>query len=137
MAAYFEYLRELFLKVVQDIGTFFYKGIISPWTDVGDNFATYHSYLTAYMGQFGWGGWIFWIIFLLLFIALIVGIGFLIVVFFRKYVRFVKRELDKEELKRQVERLNYEHRILSLSSIPSIPVFTSISSYDVKSILSS
>ena len=108
MAAYFEYLRELFLKVVQDIGTFFYKGIISPWTDVGDNFATYHSYLTAHMGQFGWGGWIFWIIFLLLFIALIAGVGFLLVVFIRKYVRFVKRELDKEELKRQVERLNYE-----------------------------
>ena len=108
MAAYFEYLRELFLKVVQDIGTFFYKGIVSPWTDVGDNFATYHSYLTAHMGQFGWAGWIFWIIFLLLFIALIAGVGFLLVVFIRKYVRFVKRELDKEELKRQVERLNYE-----------------------------
>ena len=108
MAAYFEYLRELFLKVVQDIGTFFYKGIVSPWTDVGDNFATYHSYLTAHMGQFGWAGWIFWIIFLLLFIALIAGVGFLLVVFVRKYVRFVKRELDKEELKRQVERLNYE-----------------------------
>ena len=108
MAAYFEYLREVFLKVVQDIGTFLFKGFISPWTDLGDNFATYHSYLTAHMGEFGWGGWIFWIIFLLLFIALIAGLGFLIVVFIRKYVRFVKRELDKEELKRQVERLNYE-----------------------------
>ena len=108
MSAYFEYLRELFLRFIQDLGTFFYKAIISPWTDLGDNFTTYHSYLTAHAGQFGFWGWLFWVIFLLLLIALIAGVGFLVVVFFRKYVRFVKRELDKEELKRQVERLNYE-----------------------------
>ena len=108
MSAYFEYLRELFLRVVQDLGTFFYKAIVSPWTDLGDNFTTYHSYLTAHMGQFGFWGWFFWVLFLLLLIALLAGTIFLLVVFIRKYIRFVKRELDKEELKRQVERLNYE-----------------------------
>ena len=108
MIAYFEYLREMFLKVVQDIGTFLYKAFISPWTDLPNNFNSYNSFLDAHYREFGPIGWIFWVIFLLLLIGLAVGLGFLIVVFFRKYVRFVKKELDKEELGRQVERLNYE-----------------------------
>ena len=29
MVAYFDYLREMFLKVMGDIGTFFYKAFIS------------------------------------------------------------------------------------------------------------
>ena len=108
MIAYFEYLREMFLHVLSDIGTFLYKAFISPWTDLGDNFTDYHSYLTAHYAEFGPVGWIFWVIFLLLLIGLIGGLVFLIVIFFKKYIRFVKRELDKEELGRQVERLNYE-----------------------------
>ena len=108
MIAYFEYLREMFLKVLADIGTFLFKAFISPWTDLPNNFTTYNSYLSAHSKDFQVVGWIFWVIFLLLLIGLIAGVVFLIVVFFRKYVRFVKRELDKEELRRQVERLNYE-----------------------------
>ena len=108
MIAYFEYLREMFLKVLSDIGTFLYKGFISPWTDLGNNFNTYNSYLGAHSKDFGFVGWVFWVIMLLLLIGLIAGLLFLIVIFFRKYIRFVKKELDKEELSRQVERLNYE-----------------------------
>ena len=108
MIAYFEYLREMFLKVMGDIGTFLYKAFISPWTDLGNNFTTYNSYLGAHYKDFGFAGWVFWVIMLLLLIGLAGGLIFLIVIFFRRYVRFVKKELDKEELARQVERLNYE-----------------------------
>ena len=108
MVAYFEYLREMFLKVVKDIGTFLYKAFISPWTDLGNNFNTYNSYLNAHSKDFGAVGWIFWVVFLILLIGLIGGLVFLIVIFFRKYIRFVKKELDKEELGKQVERLTYE-----------------------------
>ena len=108
MASYFEYLRKMFLAVLQDIGTFLYKAFISPWTDLGRNFKFYNDYMAEHYASFGPVGWIFWVIFLLLLIGLIAGLLFLIVVFFRKYVRFVKKELDKEELSRQVERLNYE-----------------------------
>ena len=108
MASYFEYLREMFVRVMQDIGRFLFKCIISPWTDLGENFNYYNSTLAAHASGFGFFGWLFWIIFLLLLIGLIAGAGFLLYVFIRKYIRFVKKELDKEELKRQVERLNYE-----------------------------
>ena len=108
MAAYFEYLREMFIRVMQDIGKFLFKAFIAPWMDLGENFTYYHSTLLAHYEQFGFLGWLFWVIFLLLLIGLMAGLIFLLVVFIRKYIRFVKKELDKEELKRQVERLNYE-----------------------------
>ena len=96
------------IAVVGHIGKFLFKAFISPWVDLPTNFTEYNSYLDAHYQQFGFFGWFFWVLFLLLLIGLIVGVGFLIVVFFRKYIRFVKKELDKEELRRQVERLNYE-----------------------------
>ena len=108
MPSYFEYLRKMFLRVISDIGNFLFKAFISPWTDLPDNFKAYNDYLGNHYSTFGPVGWIFWVIFLLLLIGLLAGIIFLIVVFFRKYVRFVRKELDKEELGRQVERLNYE-----------------------------
>ena len=108
MQAYFEYLHEMFVHVLEDIGKFLLKAFISPWADVGNNFNYYNSVLGTYSDQFGFVGWLFWVIFLLLLIGLIAGLVFLLVVFIRKYIRFVKRELDKEELRRQVERLNYE-----------------------------
>ena len=106
--AYFDYLREMVLAFITHLGTFLFKAFLSPWTDLPSNFEHYNAFLTSHMDRFGFWGWLFWVIFLLLLIAFFAGIGFLIVVFFRKYVRFVKKELDKEELRRQVERLNFE-----------------------------
>lgn len=108
MRAYFEYLHDMFVKVMEHLGKFFFQAIVSPWVDVGENFRFYNNTLSSYSSQFGFVGWLFWVLFLLLLIGFLAGIIFLIVVFIRKYIRFVKKELDKEELKRQVERLNYE-----------------------------
>ena len=77
MIAYFEYLREMFLKVLEDIGTFLYKAFISPWTDLGNNFTTYNSYMSAHSGDFGFVGWVFWVIMLLLLIGFFAGLIFL------------------------------------------------------------
>ena len=87
MASYFEYLQKMFLAFMRDLGDFFYKVFVSPWTDLPENFNTYNSYLGQHYQSFGFWGWFFWVLFLLLFIALLGGIGFLVVVFFRKYIR--------------------------------------------------
>ena len=108
MSAYFQYLAELIRAFFKDLGEFFYKGIISPWTDVGENFRSYHSILSQHSGEFHFIGWFFFVLFLLFFIALVGALVFGLVILIRKYVRFVKRELDKDELRRQVERLNYD-----------------------------
>ena len=108
MTAYFEYLREMIIKFFTDLGRFLGKAFGSPWADVPGNFASYNSILNSHSGDFGPVGWIFWIIFLFFFIGLISAILFGLFILLRKYIRFVKRELDKDELRRQVERLNYE-----------------------------
>ena len=122
--AYFEYLRELVSRIFYDIGRFFSKGCAAPWADVPGNFDAYHSYLTAHMDQFGFLGWLFFVLFLLLFIALLGAIGFGLFLLIRKYIRFLKKELDKDELRKEVERLHYDlyqaiqekDKILSLKS---------------------
>ena len=108
MSAYFAYLAEMIKAFFRDLGRFFYKGIVTPWQDVGQNFKNYNSIFSEYHGEFHFVGWLFFILFLLFFIALIGAFVFGIFILVRKYVRFIKRELDKDELRRKVERLNYE-----------------------------
>ena len=72
MIAYFEYLREMFLRVLADIGNFLFKAFISPWTDLPNNFATYQSYLDAHSNEFQLIVWFYWVIFLFLLISLFV-----------------------------------------------------------------
>lgn len=108
MNAYFEYLRQMLIAFFTDLGTFLYKGIVSPWLDVGNNFANYGSIFNSYYNEFGFWGWFFYVLFFIFFTSLIGAIGFGLFILLRKYIRFVKKELDKDELRRQVERLNYE-----------------------------
>jgi len=108
MSAYFEYLRQMLVRFFSDLGTFFNKTFAYPWADVPHNFNDYGSYLNAASPSFGFWGWFFFVLFAILFTALIGAIIFFIVIGIRKYVRFVKRELDKDELRSQVEKLNYE-----------------------------
>ena len=108
MDAYFEYLREMLIAFFSDLGQFFYKAIVSPWTDVGNNFSNYGSIYASHVNDFGFLGWFFFILFLIFFIGLVGAILFGLYILIRKYVRFVKRELDKDALRKQVERLNYE-----------------------------
>lgn len=108
MTAYFEYLRQMIIAVWEDIVAFFSKGIVSPWQDLPSNFSNYDSLFEAHKGDFGAAGWVFFVIFAILLIAIVFGIIFGLVILLRKYIRFVKRELDKDSLREQVERLNYE-----------------------------
>ncbi len=108
MNAYFEYLRELVTRFFSDLGRFFTKGFASPWADVPGNFAAYNSFLSSYSDKFGFVGWLFFVIFALLALAVVGGIIFGLYILIRKYVRFIKTELDKDALRAQVEELQYE-----------------------------
>ena len=108
MTSYFEYLRKFLTAFFGHLGRFFGTAFGSPWANVGNNFIEYNSVLALHSPEFGFWGWFFWVLFLLLAIALVAGIIFLLFIFLRKYIRFVKGELDKDELREQVERLNYE-----------------------------
>ena len=91
-----------------DLGYFFYRHWFSPWEDVSNNFDNYNAIFNNYSGSFGFWGWFFYVFFLIFFIGLIGAILYGIYFLIRKYIRFVRREIDKEDLRKQVERLTYE-----------------------------
>ena len=110
MAEYFRYLNEVVRAFFNDLGIFFNKTFAAPWADVPGNFEKYNNLLQQYSSSNSWGfwGWFFYVFFLIALIGLIGGLLFLLFLVIRKYVRFCKKQIDKEELQRQVERLNYE-----------------------------
>jgi len=108
MSAYFEYLKEMIISFFSNFGTFFKDVFATPWNKVPNQVAYYNSTLSNLSKDFGFWGWFFWVLFLLLFIAFIGAILFGLYLLIRKYVRFVRKEIDKEKLQLEVERLNYE-----------------------------
>ena len=108
MNEYFDYLREMLVRFFSDLGRFFNKAICTPWSDVPGNFDAYGSIFNEHSRNFTGLDWFFYVLFFIFFIGLIGAILFGLFILIRKYVRFSKKELDKEELRKQVERLNYE-----------------------------
>ena len=114
MSTYFTYLGRLLGQFFKDLADFFYHVFVTPWSgtsgwqSVGQNFRTYHQLLTELSPQFGPGGWIMFVLFAILFVGVLGGIGYGLYWLVRRYIKFAKTELDKDELRRQVERLNYE-----------------------------
>ncbi|MCQ2742806.1 MAG: hypothetical protein MJ239_05880 [Bacilli bacterium] len=104
MAAYFEYLREMFIAVMTNIGNWF----ADPWKPVPAEFDYYNSLLAQYSKDFGGAGWVFYVIFMILLIAAIGAFCFLIFWLIRKYVRFRKSTASEEALRAEVEKLNLE-----------------------------
>ena len=108
MEEYFDYLREMLVRFFSDLGRFFNKVFAAPWADVPGNFDAYGSIFSEHNRNFNGLDWFFYVLFFIFFIALIGAILFGLFILIRKYVRFVRKELDKDDMRQQVERLNYE-----------------------------
>ncbi len=108
MGAYFAYLGKMIAQVFIDIGHWFYDWVVYKYTKLPSNFSLYNDYFAQYQADFGVGGWILFVVFAILLVGVIGAACFGIFLLARKYIRFVKGELDKDALKLQVERLNYE-----------------------------
>lgn len=108
MAEYFEYLREMIVAVFWDIIQFFSTSIVDPWKAVSGNFENYHNFFASYSESFGFWGWFFFVLFAVLFVALLGAGLFGLFLLLRKYVRFVKKEIDKDALREQIEQLTYQ-----------------------------
>ena len=108
MEAYFEYLRAMLIKFFSDLGRFFYKAFATPWEDVPGNFESYGSIFNEHQPDFDGWGWFFFVLFAILLVIFIGALLFGLFLLLRKYIRFVKSELDKDALRMELERLNYE-----------------------------
>ena len=104
MGAYFQYLGAMIVEFFKNFGAFFAAG----WKLIPSQNERYSAIFDAYSGDFGAGGWIMWVIFLLIFIGAIGAAGFGIYLLLRKYIKFAKKQIDVDDLQRQIGRLNYE-----------------------------
>ncbi len=108
MQDYFAYLREMIVSFFQNVGDWFKRRWYDPFTAWGGYFDTYHYYFQNHYESFGFWGWFFFVLFALLLIGLVGGLIFLLVLLIRKYVKFYKKEVDKEKLQKEVEALQIE-----------------------------
>ena len=115
MAQYFSYLKEMLEAFFSNLWKFIVTLFASPWNGelarkdtIANDFAKYRELFDHWSQLWGPVGWVFFGLFGLLFLSLLGGVIFLLVFFFKKYVKFCKREIQKDELRREVERLNYE-----------------------------
>ena len=108
MSAYFEYLAQMFLKVIANIRFFIADIFAGPWYRVPQEFVEYNDLFATYSPNFDFFGWMFYVIFWIALAAFLAGIGYLIYRFVKRHIKFRKTELDKQQLRDQVERLNYE-----------------------------
>jgi len=110
MTEYFAYLHKMLVEFFYNFGQFFKNTFSYPWSYVPGQVDYYNGLLYTFSHSPYWNGWdwFMWVVFLLLFIAVIFGICFGLWLLLRKYIRFVRKEIDKDNLKLQVERLNYE-----------------------------
>ncbi len=108
MQDYFAYLREMIVAFFQNMGDWFKRRWYDPFAAWGGYFETYHTYFLNHYSSFGFWGWFFFVLFALLLLGLVGGLVFLLVLLIKKYVKFYKKELDKERLQREVEQLQIE-----------------------------
>lgn len=124
MNEYFQYFNKMIEGFFAHLGEFFYNLIVYPWTQVPNDFDDYGSYYNQYSPQFGGAGWFFFVFFIIVLAFLTAAVLFGLFLLFKKFVKFYRTELDKDSLRKQVEKLNYalylatneKNRILKLKS---------------------
>ncbi|MBP5216370.1 MAG: hypothetical protein J6038_00860 [Bacilli bacterium] len=105
MTQYFQYLAKMIVAFFQNVGDWFRLRWYEPFTAWPGYFDTYSDIYNLYAEDFGFGGWFFFVLFAVFLVILIGGILFLLGWLIRKYVKFYKKELDKEKLVEEVETL--------------------------------
>ncbi|MCF0112422.1 MAG: hypothetical protein HUJ60_00410 [Bacilli bacterium] len=108
MLDYFNYLRETIVAFFTNLGLWFSDRYAYPWARVPGEFKNYGDIFNAYSGGFGFFGWFFFILFAILLVVFLATLVYLLVVLIRRYAKFYKSELDKEKLRREIEKLNLE-----------------------------
>ena len=108
MDKYFEYLKQMILAFFRNLADWFTNRWYTPFLKWGDYFTEYGDYFNNYSPNFDGMGWFMFVLFAVLLTALVGALFFLLFWLLRKYIRFVKREVDKDRLIEEVEALQGE-----------------------------
>lgn len=105
MNAFSRYFLQLFSQLWTDIRIFF-QGFINVFVELWNNIKNYFDILRANSMDYGLVGWIMVILTNLLLLALFVLFILRIFIWLRKYFRFSKIEMEKEDLMEEIGELN-------------------------------
>ena len=108
MTAFFTYIRDLFEAVFRNLWQLIVTVFAEPWMGIASDFQEYGLIFDTYRGNFNAGGWIFFVIFIILLIAFFGAIGYSIYFVVRKIVVYYNKNLTKERLIEENQRLNKE-----------------------------
>lgn len=108
MSSFFEYFKSFMAELFRNLGKFFANIFVNPWRSVPGEFRTYNNILNAYKGEFGFWGWLLYVISIICLVAIVALLVFAAVLVIKKYIKFYKREFDKDRQDDEVARLQYE-----------------------------
>ena len=97
---FFQFMTTMFGNIWNGIVAFF-KGLIGIF-----DFKTYFGLFSKWQSGFGVGGWILSILCFILVYAFWIGLIFLLVLLIRKYIRFRRTVVGKEDLLEEIAALN-------------------------------
>lgn len=106
MNEFSKYFLRLFNEILEDIKNWF-KGLWQTLiADFIENVKNYFNIIKEYSADFNFLSWLMFVITTILIFVLIFFIGVRIWLVYRKYVRFRKQEIEKDELMEEIADLN-------------------------------
>lgn len=122
MNAFSRYFLQLFTQIFEDIKDWFLGLWNTLIVDVFKNFKHYYSILKDNLKGFGILGWTMFIISSFIMIMFIYFVTLRLVFFLKRYIKFRKNEIEKDDLKEEIallnqkvlETLNEKNKILAM-----------------------
>ena len=106
MNAFARYFLQLFQQIWTDIKEWFIGIWETLFKNIYENFVFYFQILKNNIDGFGFFGWVLFIISTALILFFIYFAILRIIYFFKRYVRFQKNEMEKDDLREEIARLN-------------------------------
>jgi SpoVK/Ycf46/Vps4 family AAA+-type ATPase len=106
MNAFARYFLQLFQQIWTDIKEWFIGIWETLFKNIYENFVFYFQILKNNIDGFGFFGWVLFIISTALILFFLYFAVLRIIYFFKRYVRFQKNEMEKDDLREEIARLN-------------------------------
>jgi hypothetical protein len=106
MNAFARYFLQLFQQIWEDIKEWFTGLWETLFKNIYDNFVFYFRILKNNIDGFGFFGWVLFIISTLLILFFLYFAVLRIIYLIKRYVRFQKGEMEKDDLREEIARLN-------------------------------
>ncbi len=111
MNAFSRYFLQLFTQIWEDLKEFFSGLWNTLIKNIGQNFESYYLILRDNKSGFGFLGWIMFVISSLIILLFLYFLFLRVIIFFKRYIKFRRSEVEKDDLKEEIALLNEQVQI--------------------------